>query len=455
MTLGRNREPRRKRGMAIVVALVFVAIFACLAVALAMASTSNLVVARNRVEINQAIGLMESGLMLAQREMGGLSVTGDDAPALHAALADHFRTAWADTQMLNVSAITASATGVAFPPMTVAGPAGRTGTITLYLSADGGVEDACTVTVQSTGRFGEAVRTATYDFRVRSRYRLLENYGVASRAPIVLSGKARIDGANNSLEGSIYSCAQVDGCAIDMGGTTVVTGNAAVSAPLAKIYINHNATLGGDRIADAPEHEWPGVETAPFARYVENTLVGSTHDNETLVNIRIPPNTNPTFNGNTELYGIVYIESPNTVTFNGNATICGLIACEEPTIANLDANQVKFAGTLTAASVEYLPDDSRFDGLRDQTGTFLLAPGYKAVFSGNFNTINGCIVADQVCFSGNIAGVIRGNVLNLSSNNLTMVDDAHVTIDKAHAATNPAGLSRHYSLVCVSGSYRE
>jgi len=455
MTAGRNHKPRSRRGSAIVITLIFVAVFACLAAALAVASETNLALTRNRMETNQAVNLMESGLRLAQREMGGLSVTGDTAAALHGSLADHFRTAWAGTQMIDAAAITPFANGVQFPPITVTGPGGRTGTITLWMSADGGVQDAPTVTVQSTGRFGDAVRTVYYDFRIRSGYRLLQNYGVASKAPIVMSGKARIDGANDGTEGSIFSSANNQVRVIDLGGTTLVTGNAAASAPGAEIYTGSNATIGGDRITDAPEHTWPDILTQPFEQYVETSLVGGVHSDETLVNVRVPPNTNPTFNGNTTIYGVVYIEAPNKVTFNGNATVCGIIVCEEPAVGNLDANELKFAGTLAASGVDHLPADSRFDGLRNETGTFLLAPGYRAVFSGNFNTLNGCIVADQVCFSGNIAGTVRGNVLNMSPHNLTMVGDAHVTIDKSGAKDHPAGLTRHYSLVCQSGSYRE
>ena len=455
MTTGRFCESPMHRGSAMVLTLIFVALFACLAAALAVASETNFAIARNQVEINQAVNLMESGLFLAQREMGGVQVTGADAGDVHAVLADHFSTAWANTQMMNASAITYDSSGITFPPITLPGPGSRTGTVTLWISAEGGVEDAATVTVTSTGRFGDAVRSAYYDFRVESGYRLLRDYGVASKAPIVMSGKARIDGANDSREGSIYSSAHIQSRAIDLGGTTLVTGNAAVSAAGAEIYASNNADIGGERITNAPDHQWPGVEIEPFEQYVESTLAGNTHDDETLVNIRIPPNTNPTFNGNTQLYGIVYIESPNKVTFNGNAAVCGIIVCEEPAVPNLDANQLKFNGTLSASGVELLPHESRYDSLRKETGTFLLAPGYKATFSGNFNTLNGSIVADQVCFSGNIAGTVRGNVLNMSPYNLTMVGDAHVTIDKSNVPDHAAGLTKNYSLVCVSGSYRE
>ncbi|MBL7132545.1 MAG: pilus assembly PilX N-terminal domain-containing protein [Phycisphaerae bacterium] len=444
------------RGSALLLTLIFVAMFACMAVALAVASSTNMAISRNRVEIGQSTNLVESGLLLAQREMGGLQVTGATAEEVHACIADHFRTVLADAGMVSAQEITASADGVFFPQMIVPGPDERDGTIELTVVADGGVSANPTITVSSAGRFADAVRSAYYDFHVQSGCRLLSDYGVASRSPVKMSGNARIDGANNDAEGSLYSSSGSATRAIDMGGRSSISGTAAVSADGAQIYTRGSAEIGGERITDAPDHEWPDIDTQQFEQYVENTLTGDSHRNDTLVNIRIPPNTNPTFNGNTDLYGIIYIESPNTVTFNGNASVCGIIVCEEPAVENLSANQLKFNGNLSVSGVENLPrDDSRFDGLRDQAGTFLLAPGYKATFSGNFNTLNGSIVASQFIFSGTAGGTVRGNVLNLSDSSFTLQGNAHLTIDKANAPDYPAGLTRNYSLICVSGSYRE
>jgi len=80
-----------RRGSALLVALIFAMLFACMAVALAVASKSNLAISRNRLDVGQAHNLVEAGLCLVQRETAGLNVTGSDAAALHASLADHFR----------------------------------------------------------------------------------------------------------------------------------------------------------------------------------------------------------------------------------------------------------------------------------------------------------------------------------------------------------------------------
>jgi len=456
MNTGHTVGPRRQTGSALLITLIFVALFASMAVALAIASDTNLAISRNRIEIAQARNLVEAGLLLAQREIGGLEVTGSDATEVHASLASHFQAAWANAEMINAAGITANASGVTFPSIRVLGPDGRTGTITLALASDGGVEDSPTITLTSTGQFGGATRTAYYDFNIRSGFRILSDYGLASKSPIVMTGNATIDGANNDAEGSLFSCSDSDGRAIEMKGQSQITGDAAISAPDAEIYVGPNATVGGEQIDNAPDHEWPDVDTAHFEQYVQSTYTGNGREEDgTYTNIRIPPNTNPTFNGNTNLYGVIYIESPNQVTFNGNANICGIVVCEEPAVENFDTNSLTFNGNLTASGVEYLPSDPSYDGLRDETGTFLLAPGYSAKFNGNFSTVNGYIAAGQLDFTGSASGTVRGGVLNLSDSSFTLGGGAHLTIDKQNADQHPAGFSRRYSLICVSGSYRE
>ena len=455
MSNGGTQNRAAGTGSALLVTLIFVALFACMAVALAVASESNLAISRNRLDVGQAHNLVETGLCLVQRESASQNLSGSDAAALHASRADHFRFARADTRMRDANGIVSDASGVTFPAVSVLGPDGRTGTVTVSMTADGGVQDSPTITVTANGQFAGATRTAYYDFHVRSGYRILSDYGLASQAPISLTGASKVDGANNDNEASLFSCSESDTYGIDMGGTSEITGHAAVSGENVGINKSGNATIGGDEITDAPDHDWPVADPTHFEQYVESTYDGDGDEQDaTFSNIRIPAGTNPTFS-NVNLYGLVYIESPNTVTFNGNANICGIVVCEEPTVENFDNNKLTFNGNLTASGVEYLPDDPRYDGIRKETGTFLLAPGFFAKFSGNSSMINGYIAAGKLEFTGGASGTVRGGVLNLSDTSLTLAGGAHLTIDKENADQQPAGFTRRYSLICVSGSYRE
>jgi hypothetical protein len=454
MSVCRKKRSDVARGSALLITLIFVALFACMAVALAVASEANLAISRNRLDIQQAQNLTETGLLLVQREMGGLQVTGSDAYAVHTCLADHFRTAWAETTMTDAGDIAVGSGGVTFPPILVPGRDGTTGSITLTMLADGGVQDAPTVTVTSTGRFNDATRTAYYDFYVRSGYRIFSDYGVASQSPIEIAGGSIVDGANDDAEGSLYSSSDSATYGVEVTGTSQVTGDVAVSGDGVLIDKDSGATIGGDQITDAAEEDWPTADPAHFAQYVESIYSGSGGDGENLSNIRIPAGTNPTFS-NVNLYGVVYIESPNNVTFDGNTNLCGMVVCEEPTVENYDSNKLTFNGNLTASGVEYLPEDSCYDGIRNEKGTFLLAPGFFANFNGNFSVISGYLAAGKMEFTGSASGTLKGGVLNLSDTSLRLSGGAHLTIDKENAEQQPAGFDRRYSLICASGTYRE
>ncbi len=454
MRPGRITGRATPKGVAFLVTLIFVALFTCAALALVTMADTNMAISRDRLHMNQSSSLAETGLVLAQRQLGGLAVSGDTAASVHNQIADHFRTAWANSAMVNAAAITADANAVVLPAIWLPRADGLAGTIELVITADGGAhEDGCIV-IQSTGRFAGAVRTAYYDLGFENAMTAINAYAIATRSTIVMTDNATIQGANNDQEGSILSATTSVACAIDMSDTARISGDAAAANPDANISTIGDATIGGDRITGADEPEWPTIETAGFQQYVEEVVAGDVSD-ATLHNIRIPAGTNPTFSGNVNIYGVLYVESPNTVTFTGNTNICGIVVAEEPVAQDLQVNQIRFNGNLTTSGVQNLPDRSRYDGLRQATGSFLLAPGYTVRFSNTFNTINGCMAAGKFVFRGNAAGTVGGAILNLDDSLVRLKDNANLLIDRTAANPNPAGLSGGYSLVCVRGSYRE
>jgi len=449
--IGRRACPR---GVAFLLTVIFVTLFTCIAVALVTLADTNMVIGRNRLQINQSAALADIGLLLAQRELGGLAVSGHDAASVHNEIADHFRAAWSNSTMVNVAGISADADGVTLPVIRLDHGNGQPASIELVITADGGAHETTRAVVQSTGRFGNAVRTARYDLRFESAMAAITQYAVSTQSKIVMEDDATIQGANNDAEGSVLAATASAPYAIDMSQNARISGNAATVDTDARIRTLDNATIGGDQITGAPEPQWPTTDVADFAQYVENVVTGDV-SNAVLHNIRIAAGTNPTFSGNVSLYGVVYVESPNKVTFTGNTNICGVIVAEEPAVENLKVNQIRFYGNLAASGVENLPADPRYNGLRDKTGSFLLAPGFTARFAHTFNTINGCMAAGKFVFQGDAAGTVGGAIVNLSDSVVRLKDNANLLIDKSAPNPNPAGINAGYTLVCISGSYRE
>jgi hypothetical protein len=445
-----------RRGIALLVTLVFLTLFACLAVAIAASADANLTVAHNRIEGQQALALAGTGLQLIQKSIGGMSVSGAaDAAAMHTLIRDHLAADFATSTMLDTRFITVGSGGVTVPTIALTRADGRQGLVTLNIRASGGATDSTTVTIASTGNFGSARRAAFYNMTVQRGQTVLSDYGIASRSPVQMTGNARILGADDPDDGSVLSATYSTTNAIQLTGNVQIAGDAAVVNPNGRIRKVGTVTIGGDEVIGAAEPEWPEVDISPFKPFATQTYSGSGSGDLVLSNIRIPPNTNPNFSGNVVILGVVYIQPPNKVTFSGNTSIVGVIVADEPTSDNLTANQIKFTGNVSTAGVQNLPPGAAYDGLRDLTGSFLLAPGFSTQFSGNFNTVNGCMVASEFKFTGNAGGRILGGVVNLRDSVVQVSGDACLVVDRQNPDEHPAGIVSSTKLVFVSGSYSE
>jgi hypothetical protein len=445
-----------RRGIALLVTLIFLTLFACLAVAIAASADANLTIAHNRIEGQQALALAGTGLQLMQKSIGGMSVSGvADAAGMHALIRDHLAADFATSTMLDTHFITIGPDGVTVPIVALTRTDGRQGFVTLSVQSSGGATDSTTVTISSTANFGSATRAAFYNMTVQRGQTVLSDYGIASRGPVQMTGNASILGADDPADGNILSATYSTPNAIQLTGNIQIAGDAAVVNPDGRIRKVGNVTIGGDQIIGAAEPEWPEVDISPFKPFATHTYSGGGSGNLILSNIRIPPNTNPNFSGNVVILGVVYIQPPNKVTFSGNTSIIGVIVADEPPVDNLTANQIKFTGNVSTAGVENLPPGADYNGLRDLTGSFLLAPGFSTQFTGNFNTVNGCMVASEFKFTGNAGGNILGGLVNLRDSVVQLTGNARLVIDRQDASEHPAGIVSSTKLVCVSGSYSE
>ena len=145
-------------------------------------------------------------------------------------------------------------------------------------------------------------------------------------------------------------------------------------------------------------------------------------------NIIIPPNMNPTFNGPCTIRGVVYVQQPNKVSFSGHVDITGIIVSEGNGVGTLVSNQLVFSGNGgSKLGVEALPDEPQFSGLKDLGGSFIIAPDFDVQFSGNFGNLNGHIVGDKVTLSGNTSSTVKGSLVALNGN-LTIGGNSAVSL---------------------------
>jgi Tfp pilus assembly protein PilX len=452
----RRSRQRAPRGVALVMALIFMAVFVCLAVGVASTAQSNIVIGRNQINTQQSLAMAEGGLGLMLRNLGGADVAGAaDAAALHQKIGQTLKTCLAASSMLNANAITWDAGGVHLPTAIVTRADGSAGQFDVAIQANGGASPDTRIAVISIGHFGGAARSVTYRMAVQQGGWTLPPYGITSRGAVQMTGNASLTGANNDKEGGILTATSTAN-AIQLTGNVLVSGDVVVCNSAGSISKTGNVTIRGNQIINAPQPDWPTVNISPFSAYATTTRTTG-GSSVTLSNIRIPPNSNPTFSGNTTINGVVYVQSPNKVSFTGNVTLTGVIVCDTPAAPSLTKNAIKFTGNLQTYGVESLPASAAYDGLRSLTGTFLLAPGFSVQFTGNSTMVNGCLVADKFTFTGNSGGRIKGGIVCLANNPMSLTGNSPLIIDKSNVPTHPAGLNSGGGtrLACVGGSYSQ
>ena len=440
-------------GSVLVIVMIFVAVFGALAVGYLTAAQATMQKAELAMNSRRAQVAAESGLAFVRSSLPSADIRGTtDAVTTLQAMADHLNGRYQDT-LFGGQAAVSDGQSLLLPPLILnfpEGPATFQATV-VALSGD-------SYRAESQGACRQCARAVAVDFEAGSSSWFLAAFGVASRSRIRMTGNASIEGANDPKEGSVLSTTTSQTRAIDMTGNIDISGDVSITNPDGEIRMVGPGEIGGDVLIGVAEPEFPEIDTSVFEPYATNTLGPGTPTggDQYFENIRILANTNPTFSGNTTIRGVVYIESPNKVQFTGNLNLVGVVVVEPPSgELDLSDHSLKFTGNTSTDGVSSLPSGSQFDGLRDLTGSFILAPGYGLEFTGNFSTINGSIAASQLKFTGNASGTITGSVLNLDDTDLKMTGNSSLTIDHSQLQDDPAGMVFPRTLTYVAGSYRE
>jgi hypothetical protein len=98
--------------------------------------------------------------------------------------------------------------------------------------------------------------------------------------------------------------------------------------------------------------------------------------------------------------------------------------------------------------------ESKFDGLRELSGTFLMAPGWDLTMSGNFSGVVGNIAADRITFSGNTSGSVTGSLVNLANYPLTITGSSAINLSAPPEEKHP-GLRFTERFAPKKASYKE
>jgi len=430
-----------RRGFALVIALGLLAVLACLAAHFCVASSGGLTQSENNRQVQSARLQAESGqafLAYALRHVS-LPLAGTGAAVMDP-VADHLAETIQGSEAFQGGAVGYDGQVVQLPEA-VLGESRESFCASLWMATPTDLR------VRVTGRAGTITRTVAMDFALRGGHPIF-GYGISSKGPICFENEVSVLGANDPNEARLLSTAP--GTAFRLEDSVRVDGDVYASDPEADVAINGIGSIGGVSMRDPNviDHvhfgegfvEFPEIDTSafePFAREILNSET-VTSGTKTFSNVRIKANTNPSFSGSITFQGVVFIEVPNRVTFGAGTIIRGVIVTEDAGTASRD-NEIKFENGTVSFGVETLPDTGLFKDLREMTGSFILAPGFRVKFENDAGVINGVIAAEGVKFENSFVGTLRGGILCYGTEEFGAENGSSFTIDHSHYTDVPAG----------------
>ena len=462
---------KQKKGIALVVVLIFVTIFSTLAVAMFTMSSNNTIVANNLHTANEARSAAESGLEVVRYQLNQFEVLSTVPDA------DRFGllTTFLGDYLTNNNGLSYTFDGTTFAIGSSDNPIALDSNRGFYAELHyddaipvkretGLIETTVGVAFTVVGVSDGISRTINGGFTYGEKENISSvfDFGVATKGPLSLEGNILLDGVNIAVESDVYIESMDYTNALEIIGNSQIAGDVKIVNPDGTVTLQGGqAGIGGETGTAAIENHvdigvdqtnFPIPDTSHFEQYVTGITLDSTNIDTysttggTFENIRIAANTNPHFSADVQLNGVIFIETPNVVTFTGNVDIAGIIIGDGDVTDNSGTNQINITGNVSSTSVSELPVETYGD-LTTEIGTFMMVPGFAVDFGGSFDTLNGCIAANGVSFSGNAGGVIGGSVLNYSNEPMGLSGNSDLFFNRSNTTDVPAGFTPVYDIV--------
>jgi hypothetical protein len=424
----------------LIIALLLLPILASLSVALISSTTVNFVQSSNLAAMTEARLAGESGVSFLVYEMSHCGVSGSlRGKALLDSLAAKLGARLNGTSNLGSHLVTYNGSAVTVPTIAVGGGKSFGGQVTLSAA------DTLHLTV--TGQYGTGAGTSAKTVQrvlaidLHPTWDQALGFGICSKGPVELGMNTDLSGVTNPADGSIYSASigSLAAPAISCGSGHI-SGDVSLSPPntLDSLDLVGTAVDGKIRV-DAPPVTMPTINRAPYTSLATTVMNLASPPAGTYKNIRIPPNTNPTFNSSVTIQGIMYVQAPNKIYFNNNCTFTGVIVADDPPAGSLDAdNYIYFKNSMTFNGVGQLPDTHEFTNLRKLPGATILCPGFTMEFKNNLSSVAGIMALKSLIAKNNVNSTIYGSVLIYGTAGLDFKNNSDLDLQLSGSAP-PAG----------------
>lgn len=401
--------------MTAVLAMLFLVLFSALALGFYGATTTSAQVASADDRIARAHLAAESGMDYMRYQLSNVSIDPLTQPkdvfdALYVELQNQIN----GTGNMNGATISKSGNTILVPaagsiPLDNTAASRFSATITDWLGE---------IVVKVDGTYGTTgIRRAfSMDYTRQPHTTSVFNYAIASKGQVVMQkGTITSTAGVNKAIASIMSASETPG-AITMSGGTVTgdlnvlsTGTVSITGGTVGAPPNDSsipATIIQDHVKVVDDPNFPSVDPTMYKPYATNNYVSGAKVQN---NILVKAGTNPKFNSNDVVNGIMYIESPNQVTFNGNFNLNGFIVMAT-SASTTDSLSMK--GNLTMGAV---PNDAQFNALRATSGVSVLAPNASLSMTGSSGgNFRGNIIVKTFNFNGAADLEIEGTLMTLN-----------------------------------------
>jgi hypothetical protein len=393
-----SRIPQR-RGLTSVLAMLYLVLFGTLAIGFYAATNTQSQIVANDERVARAHLACESGMDFMRYQLGRVHIApGTPTDQVIDELEQDLRSQLEDTANLAGQPILRNGNTLMIP-----GNAGWVG-----LDDAGNSRFRATITdwageivVKIDGMNGgmQANRAITMDFTRATHPTSIFNYAIASKGQVVMLKGAvtTVTGVDPSIATVMSALAGDPAISVSGGviggelnitedGVARVTGGSVAGETDTSVILN-------EHVNTVEKPEFPAINTEIYEQYATNVYAPGVRTQQ---NIRIPPNTNPRFNGGDTVQGIMYIESPNIVTFRGNFNLQGFIVFENSGDTSLNA--LDFRGNVTQSP---LPAGTQFDALRATSGVAILGPTAAVTMSGSTDSyLRGNVIIGSFHFKG-------------------------------------------------------
>ena len=449
-----GRGAGRRRGMASLLAMLFLVVFSAMAVGFYAQATMSAQLSTNERRVRDAQVAAEEGITFIKYHLSALDVPRLAPAQLMEEI--YMQLAGRLDGTDNVGGIDGA---IAYDDvrLRIEIPAGRDN----YVRTPGGsgfkvfidMNTDRSLKVSSVGRYGAKTsavgRGIEVTYNPQQKPAPLLGYGVAGRGPVTVGGNGIIRGVPDPSFGSLLITSTTNP-ALTMTGPSEISGDVYLTNPAATTSINAGCSIGGTtdpilrathikKIATVPE--FPTIDTDVFRPFITSTY--TLLSGNRLRNCRIPANTGTALlplnlaSGAT-IDGILFVETPNVINFSGTCTIRGLIVSQTPFTGTLATNQLRFSGQVTAFDASTL--DPSFGAIRNFTGSSIICPGFNVQFTGGYAAISGTIASSQLSFSGHAGGNISGHVIGVGNQVLTVTGNSEVFLQRPATNQWPAGV---------------